>query len=87
MSSKKLINNPIDCVDQALEGLVMTHSGLRILGDQRVIVQDTVYFNWLTIIKFKRLNSFVFRLRLVMEKLPLLLEVGPVTNPLPQVRN
>ena len=42
MSSKKLINNPNDCVDQALEGLVMTHSGLRILGNQRVIVQDSV---------------------------------------------
>ena len=42
MSSKKLINNPIDCVDQALEGLVMTHSGLRILGNQRVIVQNSV---------------------------------------------
>lgn len=42
MSSKKLINNPSDCVDQALEGLVMTNAGLRILGNQRVIVQGSV---------------------------------------------
>jgi len=40
--SKKFINNPGDCVDEALEGLVMTHLGLRILGDQRVVVHESV---------------------------------------------
>ena len=40
--SKKLINHPDDCVDEALEGLVMTHLGLRILGEQRVVVHESV---------------------------------------------
>jgi dihydroxyacetone kinase len=40
--SKKFINHPDDCVDEALEGLVMTHLGLRILGEQRVIVHESV---------------------------------------------
>ncbi|XP_046637973.1 triokinase/FMN cyclase-like [Daphnia pulicaria] len=39
--SKKFINHPDDCVDEALEGLVMTHLGLRILGEQRVIVHES----------------------------------------------
>lgn len=39
--SKKLINHPDDCVDEALEGLVMTHLGLRILGSQRVIIHES----------------------------------------------
>jgi hypothetical protein len=40
--SKKFINHPDDCVDEALEGLVMTNLGLRILGEQRVIVHKSV---------------------------------------------
>jgi hypothetical protein len=40
--SKKFINHPDDCVDEALEGLVMTNLGLRILGEQRVIVHESV---------------------------------------------
>lgn len=42
MASKKLINDPSKAVDEALEGLVMTHPGLRLLGHQRVVIQDTV---------------------------------------------
>jgi len=60
MSSKKLINNPIDCVDQALEGLVMTHSGLRILGNQRVIVQNSVKNQLKYQIKNIKVNVFLF---------------------------
>jgi len=40
--SKKLINNPVDCVDEGIEGFVMTHPGLRILGTQRVVIRDKV---------------------------------------------
>lgn len=40
--SKKLINQPSDCVDEALEGLVMTRPGIRLLGNQRVVVQESV---------------------------------------------
>lgn len=40
--SKKFINHPDDCVDEALEGLVMTNPGLRILGKQRVVIHESV---------------------------------------------
>uniref|UniRef100_A0A0P4ZC34 Triokinase/FMN cyclase n=1 Tax=Daphnia magna TaxID=35525 RepID=A0A0P4ZC34_9CRUS len=39
--SKKFINHPDDCVDEALEGLVMTNPGLRILGKQRVVIHES----------------------------------------------
>ena len=42
--SKKLINHPDDCVDEALEGLVMTNPGLLILGKQRVVVHESVCY-------------------------------------------
>ena len=42
--SKKLINNPVDCVDEGIEGFVMTHPGLRILGTQRVVIRDKVHY-------------------------------------------
>ena len=47
--SKKFINHPDDCVDEALEGLVMTHLGLRILGEQRVVVHESVRKTFLVI--------------------------------------
>ena len=40
--SKKLINEPSHCVDEAVEGLILTHPGLRLLGDQRVVLQESV---------------------------------------------
>jgi len=40
--SKKLINNPVDCVDEGIEGFVMTHPGLRVLGTQRVVIRDKI---------------------------------------------
>lgn len=43
MTSKKLINHPDDCVDEALEGLVMTNPGLLILG-KRVVVNESVSY-------------------------------------------
>ena len=42
--SKKLINNPVDCVDEGIEGFVMTHPGLRVLGTQRVVIRDKVKY-------------------------------------------
>jgi dihydroxyacetone kinase len=53
--SKKFINHPDDCVDEALEGLVMTHLGLRILGEQRVIVHESVRRPFL-----KRISVYTF---------------------------
>ena len=36
--SKKFVNLPENCVDEALDGLTLTHSALRVLGQQRVVV-------------------------------------------------
>jgi len=41
-TSKHWINDPKDCVDECLEGLVAVHSNLRLLGDQRIVLQDSV---------------------------------------------
>merc|ERR1712013_566669 len=40
MAGKKLINSPETAVDEALEGLVMLHPGLRLLQDHRVVVRE-----------------------------------------------
>ena len=42
MSGKKLINNPENVVDEALEGLTMIHPGLRLLEGHRVVVREEV---------------------------------------------
>merc|ERR1711971_817893 len=42
MASKKLINSPEAAVDEALEGLVMLHPGLRLLQDHRVVVREKI---------------------------------------------
>jgi len=42
MSGKKLINNPENVVDEALEGLTMVHPGLRLLEGHRVVVREQV---------------------------------------------
>merc|ERR1712013_449788 len=42
MAGKKLINSPETAVDEALEGLVMLHPGLRLLQDHRVVVREKV---------------------------------------------
>ena len=39
---KKLINNPENVVDEALEGLTMIHPGLRLLEGHRVVVREEV---------------------------------------------
>ena len=36
--------SPETAVDEALEGLVMLHPGLRLLEDQRVVVREKVNF-------------------------------------------
>ena len=40
--SKKLINNPVDAVDEALAGLVASYPGLTLLKGHRVIVRADV---------------------------------------------
>jgi len=42
MSGKKLINNPENVVDEALEGLTMIHPGLRLLDNHRVVVREQI---------------------------------------------
>jgi len=42
MAGKKLINSPENAVDEALEGLVMLHPGLRLLQDHRVVVREKI---------------------------------------------
>jgi len=42
MSGKKLINNPENVVDEALEGLTMIHPGLRLLEGHRVVVREQI---------------------------------------------
>ena len=42
MTGKKLINNPENVVDEALEGLTMIHPGLRLLEGHRVVVREKV---------------------------------------------
>ena len=42
MTGKKLINNPENVVDEALEGLTMIHPGLRLLEGHRVVVREEV---------------------------------------------
>ena len=42
MASKKLINSPETAVDEALEGLVMLHPGMRLLDGHRVVVREEV---------------------------------------------
>ena len=56
MSGKKLINNPENVVDEALEGLTMIHPGLRLLEGHRVVLREKVnqnnnseYKNWTTL--------------------------------------
>ena len=39
---KKLINNPENVVDEALEGLTMIHPGLRLLEGHRVVLREKV---------------------------------------------
>lgn len=38
----KFMNRATDCLDEGLEGFVMTHCGLRLVGDQRVVVSEKV---------------------------------------------
>ena len=45
MSGKKLINNPENVVDEALEGLTMIHPGLRLLEGHRVVLREKVNQN------------------------------------------
>ena len=40
--SKKLINNPLNTVDEALEGIVLANPGLKLLKNHRVIVREDV---------------------------------------------
>ena len=42
MTSKKLINNPLDAVDEALEGIVAANPGLNLLRNHRVIIREDV---------------------------------------------
>ena len=37
--SKKLVNRPEDCVDEALSGLVASQPGLRLLQGHRVVLR------------------------------------------------
>ena len=39
-SSKKLVNDPSSAVDEALEGLVSSNAGLKLLKGHRVIIRD-----------------------------------------------
>lgn len=41
-ASKKLINNPLNTVDEALEGIVLANPGLKLLKNHRVIVREDV---------------------------------------------
>ena len=41
-TSKKLINNPLNAVDEALEGIVATNPGLNLLKNHRVIIRKDV---------------------------------------------
>ena len=40
ITSKKLINNPLDAVDEALEGIVAANPGLNLLKNHRVIIRE-----------------------------------------------
>ena len=42
VTSKKLINNPLNTVDEALEGIVLANPGLKLLKNHRVIVREDV---------------------------------------------
>lgn len=65
MATKKLINNPSEAVDEALEGLVMTHPRLRLLGHQRVVIQEAVRLSTEQYIVVKRMcfNVFIAQVR------------------------
>ncbi|XP_027050132.1 triokinase/FMN cyclase-like isoform X3 [Pocillopora damicornis] len=41
-TSKKLINDPLDAVDEALEGIVLANPGLKLLKNYRVIIREDV---------------------------------------------
>ena len=41
-TSKKLINNPLDAVDETLEGIVAANPGLSLLKNHRVIIREDV---------------------------------------------
>ncbi|XP_022787345.1 dihydroxyacetone kinase 1-like isoform X2 [Stylophora pistillata] len=41
-TSKKLINDPLDVVDEALEGIVLANPGLKLLKNHRVIIREDV---------------------------------------------
>lgn len=41
-TSKKLINNPLDAVDEALDGIVAANPGLNLLKNHRVIIREDV---------------------------------------------
>ena len=41
-TSKKLINNPLNAVDEALEGIVAANPGLNLLKNHRVIIREDV---------------------------------------------
>lgn len=41
-SPKKLINNPLDAVDEALQGIVAVNPGLNVLKNHRVIIREDV---------------------------------------------
>ena len=56
---KKLINNPENVVDEALEGLTMIHPGLRLLEGHRVVVREEV--NQEDTMKKYYLTLFCFR--------------------------
>lgn len=40
--SKKLINNPLHAVDEALKGFVAANPGLRLLKDHRVVIREDI---------------------------------------------
>ena len=42
ITSKKLINNPVNAVDEALEGIVASNPGLNLLKNHRVIIREDV---------------------------------------------
>ena len=41
-NSNVIVTSPENAVDEALEGLVMLHPGLRLLQDHRVVVREKV---------------------------------------------
>lgn len=45
-TGKKLINSPSTCVDEMLEGFVLSYPGLALHSDKRVVLQREVGSFW-----------------------------------------